>query len=118
MIERIKPDSLKHLDDRLRRLREQEEGKKPKAGSGVKSDDGLGIAMRVGVELVAALGVGAGAGYLLDWWLGTTPWLLVAFFLLGAAAGMMNVYRVMSGMSQAVGYSKEKEREDDGSRDA
>ncbi len=118
MIERTKPDPLKNLDDRLRRLREQEEGKRPKAASGGKPDDGFGMAMRVGVELVAGLGIGAGAGYLLDRWLGTAPWLLVVFFLLGAAAGMMNVYRVMSGMSQAVGYSKEKEPEDDESRGA
>jgi ATP synthase protein I len=73
----------------------------------------MGIAVRIGVELVAATGVGAGIGFLLDRWLDTTPWLLVAFFLLGSAAGMMNVYRVMVGMSGAVGYSAERKSAED-----
>lgn len=113
MTERNKPDSLQHLDDRLRRLRAQEEGKKPRAAGGIDSRSGLGLAVRIGVEIVAALGVGAGIGFLLDRWLGTAPWLMVVLFVLGAAAGMMNVYRVMKGMSQAVGYSAEKAREKD-----
>lgn len=108
MIERNKPDSLSDLDDRLRRLRKREEVNKPAAKWDDDTRGALGIAMRVGVELVAAIGVGAGIGYLLDRWLETTPWLLVVFFLLGATAGMMNVYRVMSGMGQAVGYSAER----------
>jgi len=108
MIERNKPDSLSELDDRLRRLRKKEEGNRPAAKWDDDTRGALGIAVRVGVELVAAIGVGVGIGYLLDKWLDTMPWLLVAFFLLGAAAGMMNVYRVMSGMGQAVGYSAGK----------
>lgn len=60
--------------------------------------------MRIGVELVAALLVGVGIGWLLDQWLGTTPWLMLVFFLLGSASGMFNVYRVMTGMGHAVGY--------------
>jgi ATP synthase protein I len=113
MTERNKPDSLQDLDDRLHRLRAQEEGKKSKAAGALDSRSGLGLAGRIGVEVVAAVGVGAGLGFLLDRWLGTAPWLMVVLFLLGAAAGMMNVYRVMKGMSQAVGYSTEKTREDD-----
>jgi len=108
MIERNKPDSLSDLDDRLRRLREEEEGNRPAAKWDDNTRGALGMAMRIGVELVAAIGVGAGIGFLLDRWLDTTPWLLVVFFLLGSAAGMMNVYRTMLGMSQAVGYSAER----------
>ncbi len=117
MTEGTEPDSLKNLDDRLRRLREQEKGGKRSSGPEDDPRSGLGLAMRIGVELVAALIIGAGLGYLLDRWLDTAPWLLVVFFLLGAAAGMMNVYRVMAGMSQAVGYSAEKKKGDDGKSD-
>lgn len=117
MIERNKPDSLTDLDDRLRRLREREDGNKPAAKWDDDTRGALGVAVRVGVELVAAIGVGVGIGYLLDRWLDTTPWLLVVFFLLGAAAGMMNVYRVMSGMSQAVGYSAERKGSAENMRD-
>jgi ATP synthase protein I len=37
--------------------------------------------------------VGGGIGWLLDRWLGTSPLLLILFFLVGAAAGMYNVVR-------------------------
>jgi len=37
--------------------------------------------------------VGAGLGWLLDRWLGTTPWGLIVFLLLGFAAGVLNVMR-------------------------
>ncbi len=39
--------------------------------------------------------IGLGAGYLLDRWLGTRPWLLLLFFLFGVSAGFLNLYRVL-----------------------
>lgn len=98
-----KPDDLDALGNRLKRMRESRAGR-PEASRGGDPRSGLNMAMRVGVELVAALIVGGGIGYLLDMWLGTRPWLLVVFFVLGAAAGMLNVYRVMAGLGQSVGY--------------
>ncbi|HWK46116.1 MAG TPA: AtpZ/AtpI family protein [Stellaceae bacterium] len=73
----------------------------------------LGLAFRIGVELVAALVVSLTIGWLLDRWLGTRPWLMVAFFFAGSAAGMLNVYRAASGMGLAVGYRR-GEPDDDG----
>jgi ATP synthase protein I len=102
MSERDEPGSLQDLDARLRKLKAQERRPAPESGIGPRS--GLGLAMRIGVEIVAALIVGAGIGILLDRWLGTTPWLLVVFFILGSAAGMLNVYRVVRGMGGTVGY--------------
>ena len=55
----------------------------------------MGIGVRVGVELVSALAVGLAIGWGLDWLLGTRPWLLVLFVLLGGAAGVANVWRLM-----------------------
>lgn len=66
----------------------------------------LGLAFRVAVELVSALAVGVGIGWFLDDWLGTKPWLLVVFAILGGAAGVLNVYRMAAGYGYAVGYSK------------
>jgi len=60
--------------------------------------------MRIGVELVATLIVGGGIGLFLDRWLGTAPWLMLVFFILGAAAGFINIYRVMTSQGQSVGY--------------
>jgi len=54
--------------------------------------------------MVAGVGVGAFVGYWLDRWLGTSPWLLIVFFFLGSAAGMLNVYRVVTGIDMAMGY--------------
>ncbi|MBV9756123.1 MAG: AtpZ/AtpI family protein [Alphaproteobacteria bacterium] len=54
------------------------------------------VGLRVGVELVAALVVGVGIGWLLDRWLHTRPVFLAIFVLLGGAAGVRNVYRVFA----------------------
>lgn len=55
----------------------------------------MGIGVRVGVELVSALAVALAIGWGLDWWLGTKPWFLGLFVLLGGAAGVANVWRLM-----------------------
>ena len=52
-----------------------------------------GIGLRAGVEVVSALVVGIGIGWLLDRWLGISPWGLIVFLLLGFAAGVLNVMR-------------------------
>jgi len=62
------------------------------------------MAFRIGSELVAGLIVGVGIGLLLDKWLDTSPWFLVAFFFLGAVAGMWNVYRTARGLGLAAGF--------------
>ncbi len=54
---------------------------------------GLAQAMRLGVELVAGVGVGAVAGYFLDQWAGTMPLFLLIFFFIGALAGFRNMIR-------------------------
>jgi ATP synthase protein I len=56
----------------------------------------LGIGLRVGVELVSALVVAVAIGWALDRWLHTMPLFLVLFILLGGAAGILNVWRVMA----------------------
>jgi ATP synthase protein I len=48
---------------------------------------------RLSTELVAGVLVGAMLGWLLDRWLGISPWGMIVFLLLGFAAGVMNVMR-------------------------
>jgi ATP synthase protein I len=56
---------------------------------------GLGQAVRIGTELLAALIVGGGLGWAIDTYLlGTTPWGLVIGLIVGAAAGVRNAYRM------------------------
>ncbi|HEY0097448.1 MAG TPA: AtpZ/AtpI family protein [Pyrinomonadaceae bacterium] len=38
-------------------------------------------------------------GWVLDRWLGTTPWLIVAGIIIGSVAGFMHLIRVMSRIS-------------------
>jgi ATP synthase protein I len=54
---------------------------------------GMAYGMRMAAELVAAVIVGGASGMALDKWLGTWPWLFLLFFLLGFAAGVLNVVR-------------------------
>ncbi len=56
----------------------------------------LGVGLRVGVELLSALIVGASLGYWLDRWLHTSPAMLTLFVLLGGAGGIANVWRLMA----------------------
>ena len=109
MAERELPEPLRDLDTRLKRLRAEDE-EQARADAARERGRGLSLALRVGIELVAALIVGVGMGLLLDSWLGTGPWLLIVFFVLGAAAGMLNVYRAMSGMGGTAGYAKGEAR--------
>ena len=54
---------------------------------------GYAKGFRLSSELVAGVVVGAGIGWLLDRWLGISPWGLIVFLLLGFAAGVLNVMR-------------------------
>ncbi len=58
----------------------------------------MGNAFKLGTELVAAVAVGTIIGFILDSWFDTKPWLIIIFFFLGAAAGMLNVIRTANKM--------------------
>ena len=60
----------------------------------------MGSAFKLGTELVAAVAVGTIFGFILDSWFGTKPWLIIIFFFLGAAAGMLNVIRTANQMQK------------------
>ena len=108
MADKYHPDfrQLDELDAKISSAREEmaDEFKSPAKPELPKSL--VGLAMRAGVELVAGVAVGAGVGYGLDLWLGSSPWLLIVCFIVGAAAGMLNVYRAINGLGMAVGYKK------------
>jgi len=49
--------------------------------------------LRLSTELVAGVVVGVAIGWLLDRVVGTSPWGIIVFLLLGVAAGILNVMR-------------------------
>ena len=60
----------------------------------------MGSAFKLGTELVAAVVVGTIIGFILDTLFDTKPWLIIIFFFLGAAAGMLNVIRAATRMQK------------------
>ena len=60
----------------------------------------MGRAFKLGTELVAAVAVGTIIGFILDSWFDTKPWLIIIFFFLGAAAGILNVIRAANRMQK------------------
>ena len=60
----------------------------------------MGNAFKLGTELVAAVAVGTIIGFILDTLFDTKPWLIIIFFFLGAAAGMLNVIRAANRMQK------------------
>lgn len=89
--DRTSLDRLEELGDRLKQAQVSvDERNRPRK----RQPNALGFAFRIATELVAAVAVGVGLGWLLDSGLDTRPWFLILFFFLGVAAGVMNVYRV------------------------
>ena len=60
----------------------------------------MGSAFKLGTELVAAVAVGTIIGFILDSWFDTKPWLIIVFFFLGTAAGILNVIRTANRMQK------------------
>ena len=56
---------------------------------------GAGFGFRISTEIVAALVVGVIIGVIVDNYFNSQPFGLIIFFILGALAGFLNVYRVM-----------------------
>lgn len=104
--------------DRLRRLGEEIDKARAKgvADVGARGDtagqqQALGIGFRIGIEFVIAIGLATALGWALDRVLGTRPFAMIVLFFLGVAAGMLTVYRAITGQNAAVGFRRPK-RED------
>jgi ATP synthase protein I len=94
------------LAARLKRLETQIERKQPGSVSAHSSRPGsstgpspLGQAMRLSTEFIAGVLAGGILGWMFDRYLGTKPWGLIVFLMLGFATGVYNVMRVSSSLS-------------------
>ncbi len=103
------PHSEEDFDTRLRRARGND-GNVGLGGAPVDNQNGKGIAFRIGTEIVVAVAVGGGIGFLIDSGLDTKPWFLIVFLLLGNAAGLWNVFRITRNQGYAAGFESSKPR--------
>ena len=60
----------------------------------------IGSAFKLSTELVSAVAVGTIIGFILDSWFDTKPWLIIIFFFLGTAAGILNVIKTANRMQK------------------
>jgi len=88
---------MNNIDNKITKLKEKIEGIERKKLNELmpKKESGTGFAFKISTELIAALIVGVGIGLIVDNFLGSKPFGLIIFFILGAFAGFLNVYRVM-----------------------
>ena len=109
MNEREKNDPLRELGERLDKARAASKGPLGRApGSEPSTSSALAFGWRIGIELLGAIVVAVFIGWVIDRWFGTRPWGMVVLFFLGVAAGMLNVYRAVSGLGRAVGFQQDK----------
>ena len=73
--------------------------KSDKADNDQAINEKSGIAYAAGFTLFVAVASFLTVGWILDRWLGTKPWLLVAGIVLGSAAGFYQFLRATSKLS-------------------
>jgi ATP synthase protein I len=84
-----------------KRLDEVHARKLPPAGNARSRGTALGEAFKIVAELMVGVVVGGGVGWALDRALGSAPWLMMLFLILGFAAGLSNVVRTARKMQAA-----------------
>ena len=82
------PDDLK---TRLKIAKSKYKNKNQSEKDNQKSS--FGKAFQLSTELVSAVLVATIIGFILDNWFDTKPWLIIIFFFIGVATGIINVIR-------------------------
>lgn len=86
------------------RTRSAEPAAKPVGNTSAGS--GAALAFRLGAEFVSGVLVGSLIGYGIDYFFAISPWGLIAFTLIGFAAGVLNMLRVAEGNARRDGKGK------------
>ncbi len=106
MTDREKPPSLEDVEARLAAVRTRQEQRRDVSTDRRSFGAAQSVGFKIAAELVASILVGTGLGYFLDQWLETGPVFLIVMIFLGFAAALMNIYRIVKGMDQAVGLGR------------
>jgi ATP synthase protein I len=86
---------LRRLGDRLDQTRASQPSEPTPDARPDANTSAMARGLRLSSELVAGVLVGAVIGYMLDRWLGLSPWGFIVFVLLGFAAGILNLMRAV-----------------------
>ena len=84
---------FKRLGERLGRVHADSPSESSPGQPPAADPSAIARGFRLSTEFVAGVVVGAAIGWLLDRWLGISPWGMIVFLLLGFAAGVLNVMR-------------------------
>jgi len=108
-------DLDRRLEDINKRLGRDVKNEDKQSGS-VSNRNGFGYAFKLSGEFISAILVGAILGYGIDWLVGTKPWAMILFLLLGFVAGVLNVLRASGELSgpydlKASGQKSAKDKE-------
>ena len=84
---------LKSLEGKLDQKRPPASGRDEHPERSSSEPSAMGRAFRMSAEFVAGVAAGGILGWLIDRGLGTRPWGLIVFLMLGFGAGIYNVMR-------------------------
>jgi ATP synthase protein I len=102
------PDPLKDLGARIDKASGNRIGGRRSGDDRGAQGAALSIGMRAGLELVVGVVVGVVVGSFIDRYFGIKLWGVIGGFFLGVAAGMVNVYRTVTGIGMAAGYRQNR----------
>jgi ATP synthase protein I len=105
------PDALARLGEELDKARSQRAEGPADGGNRAGQQQALGFGYRIGIEFVVAIGVATALGWAIDRVLGTRPFAMIVLFFLGVAAGMLSVYRAITGQGAAVGFRRPRKED-------
>ncbi len=94
---------LRQLETQLDRKRDAAPARDQRFEGSSSDPSAFGRAFRMSTEFVAGVIAGGGLGWLFDRWLGTSPWGMIVFLMLGFAAGVYNVMRAAGFTRRASG---------------
>lgn len=84
---------IKSLEKRIAQA-EHDEAVRTRRTQARGTDDSYNLGNRVLGELIGGLAGGALIGWLLDRWIGTSPWLLLVFLASGIFVAFRNIIRI------------------------
>jgi ATP synthase protein I len=112
------PDPLAQLGEKIEQAR-RERVRQQAGGTNASPQSPLGLAFRIAIELVASLAVGIAIGWGIDWGVdrvfGVREYAgRIVFFFIGAAAGMLNVFRAAKEVGRGPPPQQSRARQDKG----